>query len=201
MTVEPSGTLATILADLQKMALGEGSNRPLPPVEKWHPAHCGDANIRIKADGSWWHEGTRMTRESLVRLFSTILRKDDDGNTYLVTPGEKVLVTVEDAPFLGTRVDRFFEGGQAHIAVTTNLGDVVTLGASRGLRVETSKATLEPRPYALVRGRLEARILRAPFYELVDWAEERKGPNGAELVVMSGGVAFSLGLLDTVIAA
>jgi len=201
MTVETSGTLATILADLQKMALGDGSNRPLPPVEKWHPAFCGDANIRIKADGSWWHEGTRMTRESLVRLFSTILRKDDDGNTYLVTPGEKVLVTVEDAPFLGTRVDRFVEGGKAHIAVTTNLGDVVTLGSSHALRVETARTTQEPRPYALVRGRLEARILRAPFYELVEWAEERAGPNGIELVVMSGGEAFSLGMLDAVMAA
>ena len=80
---------------------GEG----LPPVEKWHPEYCGEMDMVIKRDGSWWHEGSRITRDRLVRLFSTILRKDDDGIHYLVTPVEQIAIKVEVAPFIATRVD------------------------------------------------------------------------------------------------
>ncbi len=175
-----------LLAFLRREAGAEG--RRLPPVEQWNPAYCGVGGFRILSDGTWLHEGVRITREAMVRLFSTILRKDADGATYLVTPGEKILVEVEDAPFLGVRLDRTGAGEDAQIVMTTNVGDVVPLGPDHPLRVEFG-ADGAPRPYAHVRGRLEARILRAPFYELVDWAQERDGRLG----VISGGAWFDLG--------
>lgn len=130
-----------------------------------------------------------MTRESLVRLFSTILRKDEDGSTWLVTPVERMRVDVADAHFLAIRADRVGEGDDQAIVFTTNMGESFAASAERPLRVVIDPATLEPRPYVLVRGRLEARILRAPFYELVEWAEDRDGV----LVLKSQGEDFTLG--------
>ena len=91
-------------------ARNEGPARGLPPVEDWRPEYCGEMDMTIRRDGSWWHEGTRIARERLVRLFSTILRKDADGETYLVTPGEKIRIRVEAAPFLAVRIDAEGEG-------------------------------------------------------------------------------------------
>ena len=179
-------SLEQMLAALKAHA-ATGDARALPPVEKWNPAHCGDIGMEIMADGVWKHEGARITRESLVKLFSTILRKDADGETYLVTPVEKIVVKVADAPFLAVRVDRHGAGREQTLAFTTNVGDVVTAGPEHPLRV--SHESGEPRPYVLVRGRLEARVLRAPYFELVDWSEERDGKLG----VWSGGVWFELG--------
>lgn len=188
-------TVADFIASLQRDAADAtgsgGAGRALPPVERWNPPFCGDSFIEILRDGSWRHEGVRMTRESLVRLFASILRKDEDGITYLVTPVEKVTVKVEDAPFLGVRVDRDGAGRDQTIALTTNMGDVAAIGPDRPLRVEMHAG--EPRPYVLVRGRLEARVLRAPFYELVGWAEETSTPEGPRLGVWSGGAFFPLG--------
>lgn len=184
----PPPALADFLAALQAQAK-DGAVR-LPPVELWNPPDCGDAGIEIRTDGSWWHENTRMTRESLVRLFASILRKDADGVTYLVTPVEKVRVRVEDAPFLAVRADRHGEGETQTIAFTPNMGDVFTAGPDHPIRVHMSGQT--PRPYVLVRGRLEARILRAPFFELVGWAV----PYGADLGVWSEGAFFPLGPLE-----
>jgi hypothetical protein len=158
------------------------------PVERWSPPFCGDAAIEIHADGSWWHEGARIERERLVRLFASILRKDADGETYLVTPAERQRVMVHDAPFLAIRADRQGEGRAQVIAFTTNMGDVVAAGPERPIRVGSAEDGA-PRPYVLVRGRLEARILRAPFYELVDWAAEEDGRLG----LWSQGAFFPIG--------
>lgn len=158
-----------------------------PPVDKWNPAHCGDIGMEILPDGTWMHDGTRITREALVRLFATILRKDEDGQTYLVTPAEKIVVKVHDAPFVAIRADRHGEGREQRIVFTTNVGDVITAGPDNPIRVERNGD--EPRPYVLVRGRLEARILRAPFYELVEWSEARHGKLG----VWSGGALWEMG--------
>lgn len=166
------------------------SRRGLPPVEAWNPPFCGEAGFEILKDGVWVHEGTRITREPLARLFASILRKDADGETYLVTPAEKILVRVEDAPFLAIRADRVGEGTDQTIVFTTNMGDIVQLGPAHPLRVADDPKTREPRPYVLVRGRLEARILRAPFYELVEWAQERAG----KLALQSQGAWFELGV-------
>lgn len=180
-----ASSLDHLIAALKSEAGAPGAERP---VERWNPAFCGEAGLEILRDGTWRHEGVRMTRDSLVRLFASILRKDADGITYLVTPGEKIVVRVEDAPFLGVRVDRAGEGRAQTLVFTTNVGDVFAADADHPIRVVTDPETQEPRPYVLVRGRLEARILRAPFYELAEWGQEHEGRFG----VWSGGVFFPI---------
>jgi hypothetical protein len=162
----------------------------MPPVHLWDPAHCGDIGLEIRRDGSWWQDGVRFSREKLVRLFSTILRRDPDGH-YLVTPHEKVVVRVEDSPFLGVRVDRHESDGHQVILVTTNVGDVVAVDGDHPLRVETDAATGEPSTYVRVRGGLEARLARTAWYELVSWAEQ--DPGAATMSVASSGLRFALG--------
>lgn len=171
----------------------DGIDGPLPPVHLWSPERCTDIQMEIRADGSWWHEGSKIKRERLVKLFSRILRKDSDGQIYLVTPYEKVIVHVEDAPFVAIRVDRVGEAGQSQgLAFTTNLGDVALAGADLPIRVETDPETLEPSPYVLVRGGLEAKLTRPVFYELADMAEAYEGC-AEQLGVWSQGQFFGLG--------
>ena len=171
----------------------QGLDGPLPPVHLWAPERCSDIEMEIRADGSWWHEGSRIKRERLVKLFSRILRKDPDGQIYLVTPYEKVIVHVEDAPFLAVRVDRIGEVGPNQVlAFRTNLGDVFAAGADLPIRVETDPVSLEPSPYVLVRGALEAKLTRPVFYELANIAEGYEGSAG-QLGVWSQGQFFELG--------
>jgi hypothetical protein len=177
------------LASLQRDA---AAGRRLPPVEKWHPAHCGDIDIRIARDGTWYHEGTPVGRKELVRLFSTILRRDPDGYV-LVTPGEKMRIVVEDAPFLAVLLDVEGEGRDQTLRFTTNVGDETVAGAANPIRVETDPETDEPAPYVHVRAGLEARIARAVFYQLADLAVPGAGEDTGFLGVWSGGQFFRLG--------
>jgi len=188
---DPKATpLMDLIATLQAEA-GLEKPRSLPPVHLWNPSHCGDIGLEIRRDGSWWQNGVRFSRDKLVRLFSTILRRDSDGY-YLVTPHEKVVVKVEDAPFLGVRADRHESGGQPIILVTTNVGDVVAVDAAHPLRVVIDPRTGEPSTYVLVRGGLEARLARPPYYELVSWAEP-DGGGKKTMSVASSGVRFPIG--------
>lgn len=168
-------------------AVKQAPGRGLPPVHLWNPEHSGQIDIVIKRDGRWFHEGAVIGREAMVRLFSTILRRDPDGY-WLVTPVEKLKITVEDAPFIAVRVDR--DGDQ--LRFLTNVGDEVLADAGHAIRVEVSEDG-EPRPYLHVRRGLEALISRAVFYELVDMAEERDTPEGPRLGIASGGLWFALG--------
>lgn len=171
----------------------DGLDAPLPPVHLWNPERSADIQMEIRADGSWWHQGDRIKRERLVKLFSRILRKDPDGRIYLVTPYEKVIVHVEDAPFIAVRVDRVAEPGRGQgLAFTTNLGDVALAGPEHPIRVETDPDTLEPSPYVLVRDGLEAKLSRPVFYELAEMAEAYEGCAG-QLGVWSQGQFFELG--------
>jgi hypothetical protein len=182
------------LADLQAES---AHTRKLPPVDTWNPPFCGDMDIRIASDGTWFYLGTPIGRPGLVRLFSTILRREDDGVFYLVTPVEKVRIKVDDAPFLAVRVDRSMSDAEQLLRFTTSVGDEVEAGFDHPIRVEFRGPEREPRPYLHVRGNLEALISRAVFYELVEIAEERQSPQGgSELVVQSGGRPFSLGSLS-----
>jgi hypothetical protein len=149
----------------QTAQAGAAGERGLPPVHLWNPAHCGEIDIRIRKDGVWFHEGTPIGREALVRLFSTVLRLDPDGY-HLVTPVEKMKITVEDAPFIATRVDRVGES----LVFQTNVGDTVEAGPENAIRVEIDPQTGEPRPYVHVRRGLEALIARPVFYELAEMA-------------------------------
>ena len=167
-------------------AAKQAPGRGLPPVHLWNPPNCGEIDIVIKRDGVWFHEGTPIGREALVRLFSTVLRKDDDG-IYLVTPVEKLKITVEDAPFIAVRVDR---DGEA-LRFTTNVGDEVEAGPDNPIRVEMDGRTGEPRPYLHVRRGLEALIARPVFYELAEMAREHDGT----MAVSSNGGWFTVGPL------
>lgn len=188
MAEASSGALEKV-TEAAKQAPGRG----LPPVHLWNPAHCGEIDIVIKRNGLWYHEGTPIGREALVRLFSTVLRKDPDG-IYLVTPVEKMKITVEDAPFVAVRVDRVrHDGGREALRFLTNVGDEVEAGPENVIRIEANPQTGEPHPYVHVRGGLEALIARPVFYELVEMAEERDSPDGPRLEVASNGVWFPVG--------
>jgi len=183
-TTETETGLEAVAAAAAKQAPGRG----LPPVHLWNPPHCGEIDIVIRRDGLWFHEGSPIGREALVRLFSTVLRKDPDG-FHLVTPVEKMKITVEDAPFIAVRVDRVGEA----LRFTTNVGDEVEAGPDNAIRVEMNPKTGEPRPYLHVRRGLEARIRRPVFYELVEMAQERETPDGPRLGVASNGAWFPVG--------
>ena len=169
------------------------SDDGLPPVHLWHPERCADMDIAIHRDGSWHHDGQPIRRPELVRLFSTILRKDEDGETYLITPQEKVRVRIAIAPFVAVALQVRGEGEGQRLYFTTNVGDVVLAGPKRPIRVETDPDTLQPTPFVLVRGRLEALISRAVFYQMVDLAVERDAGAGPQLGVWSDGAFFALG--------
>ena len=179
------------LADLMKAL--EDTEDGQRPVEKWNPDYCGEMDMVIKADGSWWHEGARITRRGLVDLFASILRKDQDGETYLVTPVEKIKIEVERGHFVAVRVDVEGEGEDQRVFFTTNLDDVIEVGAENPIRVETDSKTLEPSPFVTVRGRLEASLNRPVFYELVESAIERDTPDGKQLGIWAGEKFFPLG--------
>ena len=168
------------VAEAAKQAPGKG----LPPVHLWHPEHCGDIDIVIQADGVWMHEGSPIGRKELVRLFSTVLRKDPDGY-HLVTPVEKLKITVEDLPFRAVAMRR--EGDA--LIFTTDVGDEVRASEADPIVVETDPTAGEPAPRIHVRRDLWARIARSVFYEMVEMAQEVDG----RLVVRSGGQIFSLG--------
>jgi hypothetical protein len=152
---------------------------------------CGDLNMRIAADGVWFHDGRPIERQGLVRLFASVLERDDDGWYWLVTPVEMGRVAVEDAPFVGVELMADdADADESRLSVRTNLDDVVPLDADHPLRVPVDPATGEPRPYVAVRKGLEARLLRPVFYDLAERAEET---GDGRLVVRSHGAAFDLG--------
>ena len=186
MSGQPGSSSLTELFEAARGASAAGG-RGLPPVHLWNPPHCGEIDIRIRPDGTWLHEGTPIGRPALVRLFSTVLRRDPDG-VYLVTPAEKLRITVEDAPFLAIGMAR----EEGALRFVTNVGDVVEAGPEHPIRVETG-ASGEPRPYLHVRGGLDALIARAVFYDLVALGEPR---DGRRLAVASRECWFDLGPLD-----
>jgi hypothetical protein len=169
-------------------AAREGGAAGVRPVEKWNPPYCGDIGMAIRRDGTWTYQGSPIGRTALVKLFASILRKDDDGRTYLVTPAEKVDVAVEDAPFLAVEMAVSGEGRKQSLTFRTNLDDVVTVDAEHPLRFESSEPDGGLKPYVLVRGSLEALATRAVYAELVELAV-----TGDEVGVWSGGVWWGMG--------
>ena len=150
-----------------KQAQKAGSEEGLPPVHLWNPPFCGDIGMRIAADGTWYYMNSPIGRKPLVRLFSTILRRDEDAKYYLVTPVEKCGVEVEDAPFLAVEMTVEGEGHDQRLRFRTNVDDEVTVDKDHPLRFETEEGTDGLKPYVLVRGRLEALVNRPIFYDLV----------------------------------
>ncbi|OBZ93348.1 hypothetical protein ADU59_22560 [Pararhizobium polonicum] len=180
------------LAALIARAAGQtnGKTRGLPPVERWNPPFCGDIDMEIRADGTWFYMGTPIGRQPLVRLFSTVLRKDGDGRTYLVTPVEKLGIRIADAPFVAVEMTVTEQDGTPVITFRTNVGDVVEAGPEHGLRFVVHGENSELKPYLHVRGRLEALVSRAVMYDLVALGETVVIDGIEMFAVRSGGVVF-----------
>jgi len=184
MSANPPSNLIT-LAEAARQAPRAGERASIaPPVHLWDPPNCGDIDIVIRRDGVWMHEGSPIGRAELVRLFSTVLRKDPDGYC-LVTPVEKLTIRVEDLPFRAVGVER---DGEV-LSFSTDVGDRVEAGPEHPIRVDTDPDTGEPAPSVHVRADLWARVARPVFYELVEMAREVDG----RLCVASGGQVFPLG--------
>lgn len=181
-----------VLALLEK---AEQDEQGLPPVHRWHPEHVGDIDIRIARDGRWYHEGSVIRREAIVRVFSTILRREGE-DYFLVTPAEKLRIVVEDAPFVAVSLEQVDDCGTPKLVFTTNVGTTVVAGERHPLRVETDAATGEPSPYLHVRDNLEALLARNVFYELVELAEPVQHEQEPWLAVTSDSRQFLLGRLD-----
>lgn len=162
--------------DLSTMSLAEVAKalaeQRLPPVDQWHPTHCGDSEMRITRDGTWFHQGSPIGREAMVRLFSTILRREADGSYVLVTPAEKLDILVEDAPFIAVEVKSEGAGRDRKLTFRLNTTDLVVAGVDHKVRFDDA-------PYIHVRGGMEAKIARPVYYELANIAlDEANEPNG-----------------------
>ncbi len=166
-TVTPSadGIAATIRA---------AKSRGLPPVHLWNPDYCGELDIRIARDGTWFYLGTPIGRPELVKLFASILKKEE-GRYYLVTPVEKVGIVVEDAPFVAVDFEVSGLGRDQILRFETQVGDYTDVGPDHPLRVVRDAETGEPSPYVLVRAELEALIDRKSFYRLVELGVHHDG--------------------------
>lgn len=170
----------------QQISEASDGSQSLPPVDKWNPDFCGDMNLVIKRDGQWWHEGTPFTRAKLVKLFSSILKKEDN-NYFLVTPVEKIGIQVEDVPFVIIDANTTEQG----IVVTTQTGDTVFIGAEHPVELREYENTVVP--YCLIRRNLWARVHQNVLYRWVELAntESRNGTNF--LVLSSADYQFDLG--------
>ena len=165
MIVKPS---AESLAAAAKAANKPGATKGgLPPVERWNPPFCGDIDMRIARDGTWYYMNSPIGRKPLMQLFASVLRHDEDGKYYLVTPVEKCGLQVEDAPFVAIRMTIAGQDRAQTICFETNVDETVTVDAAHPLRFETETGTSGLKPYVLVRAGLEALVSRALFYELV----------------------------------
>ncbi|MDK4731034.1 DUF1285 domain-containing protein [Rhizobium sp. CNPSo 3490] len=171
-------------------AENSGKKRGLPPVERWNPPFCGDIDMEIGADGTWFYMGTPIGRPALVRLFSTVLRKEEDEKTYLVTPVEKVGIRVIDAPFIAVEMSVTVREGRQVLTFRTNVGDVIEAGGEHRLRFSIAGENAELKPYLHVRGRLEALVSRAVMYELVALGETVEVEGQTMFAICSAGEVF-----------
>ncbi len=188
MPYTPPPELAALsIAEIADLA----AQRKLPPVEQWQPEKSCDSLMRITADGRWFHDGGEITRPAMIRAFSSLLRCDDDGQHWLVTPYEKQSIMVEDAPFIAAELRSEGEGSARQLALRLNSDDLVILDKDHPLvmRAQTTSASEPPLPYLKVRGNLWAKLSRPVYYELAALAlsENEDSPS-----LWSGGEYFSL---------
>jgi hypothetical protein len=182
--------LDRLTAAAQDAATTAASAKGLPPVHLWNPPFCGDLDMRIASDGSWYYMGTPIGRPALVRLFSTILKRED-GQYFLVTPVEKVGIRVDDAPFMAVEMRRASTAQGPLLQFRTNVDDWVDCDAAHRLRFERGEAG-GLTPYLHVRADLWAKVTRALYYELVDMGEERMIDGRMMFGVESGGEFFAM---------
>jgi hypothetical protein len=178
---------ADLLAQIAKLG-----KKGFPPVHLWNPPSCGDIDMRIARDGTWFYMGTPIGRKPMVKLFSSIIRRDADAY-FLVTPVEKVGIQVDDAPFVAVSLRVEGQGEAQLLCFTSNTDDEVEAGAEHLLRFALDPLTQEPSPYVLMRSNLEALIVRSVFYQLVDLAVSSEIDGQVWLGVWSGGMFFPIG--------
>jgi hypothetical protein len=183
-------SLDGLTAAARNAATESAAGRGLPPVHLWNPPFCGDLDMRIARDGTWFYQGTPIGRPALVRLFSTIL-KYEDGKHFLVTPVEKVGIRVDDAPFLAVEMMTEQDERGRRLSFRTNLDDWVLCDRDHGLRFEVA-ADGGLTPYLHVRADLWAKVTRALYYDLVDMGEERMVDGRAMFGVVSSGEFFAM---------
>ena len=155
---------------------------------------CGDIDMRIDRNGAWFHHGSPIGRKELVKLFASVLRRDDDGDYWLITPAEMARIEVEDAPFMAVKLTTSGDGADQILSLRTNLDATVTVDSDHPIRVDMDPDTGEPSPYVVLDGAVEAKISRAVYYELVSMGVENNH-NSDLLGVWSSGIFFSLGSL------
>lgn len=175
--------------------LADQDGKSLPPVDQWNPPFCGDIDMRIARDGQWYYMGSPIGRKAMVRLFSSVLKREGD-DYFLVTPAEKVGIQVDVAPFFAVEMFTRDQDGEPQILFRTNVDDVIVLGPDHPLRVEQDGKRGEPVPLIRVRGNLDALIVRSVFYDLVEMATERHIDGKPVLGVTSCGVFYALGSPD-----
>ena len=168
--------------------LRDASARGRPPVEHWNPPYCGDIGLKIARDGIWFYQGSPIGRMPMVKLFANVLRRDADEKYYLVTPVEKVDVEVEDAPFLAVEMEVRGHGRDQSLIFRTNVDDGVECGPGNPMRFQVQAGSGGLKPYVLVRGRLEALVTRAVYYDLVGLAAPGSSSNSNG--IWSGGDFF-----------
>ncbi len=164
-----------------------------PPIDQWHPELSGDMDLRISRDGLWIFKGEPLAREAIVRLFSTILRREEDGEYYLVTPVEKWRIQVEDTPLLAHSLQVGGEDDRQVISLTTNVGETLEIGQNHPLAVGTYPGSQEPRPVVTVRHGVEARLVTAAYYDLAEHVVERNEDGHPVLGVFSHGIFYKIG--------
>lgn len=157
------------------------------------PAICGDLDMRIARDGTWFYHGSPIGRKRLVKLFASVLRREDDGHYYLVTPAEKGRIVVEDAPFVAVAMDVTGDGRDQRLTFRTNIDEEVVADGAHPIRVDHNQLTGEPTPYVLVRDGLDALIGRAVYYDMVERGVEKRVDGDTLYGVWSCGVFFPLG--------
>ena len=191
--------LTAAATDAAKTGSSTSGVRALPPVHLWNPPFCGDLDMRIGSDGTWFYLGTPIGRPALVRLFSTILKRED-GKHFLVTPVEKVGIRVDDAPFLAVEMSKEDDARGRLLRFRTNVDDWVECDAAHGLRFKAA-ADGGLTPYLHVRADLWAKVTRAIYYDLVDIGEERVVDGRPMFGIESGGEFFAMANADEVRAA
>jgi hypothetical protein len=188
MWVCMSGSSSSLVSSIKELDAAGGR-----ATDRKTPQFCGDIDMRIGRDGTWFYHGSPIGRKPLVQLFASVLRREANGEYWLVTPVERARIAVEDAPFTAVEVNVLGAGRERQLIFRTNLDENVIADAEHPIRVDHNPDTAEPRPYILIRDGLEARILRPVFYELVELAEPRPGGDPEIYGVWSRSRFFTLG--------
>ncbi|MED5396655.1 MAG: DUF1285 domain-containing protein [Pseudomonadota bacterium] len=173
----------------------EGGASPTGIARRPGQIVCGDIDMRIDRNGVWYYHGSPIGRKELVKLFATVLRRDEAGAYWLITPAEMARITVEDAPFLAVELSTIGEGSDQAISLRTNIDKIVNVDGDHPLRVEIDSETLEPNPYVTLDGNLEAKLVRPVYYELVSLGVEELFGDKQIYGVWSNGDFFAIGTL------